>query len=294
MAKVEYVDILPELESPFFSSLRFGDRFVNSRIAKKFTFFSRKKKKGLSARSLLPAISELWAGLSDPEKLAWTNAGAECDLNGWRLFVQDCSARIINEMSGVATPSLFHQSWIGNLKIESPATELKIVQLHPRSYWVSRKVTGKKGMFAPVLVTEDLGLPCKISLNYSSDLTSQGGENFAEFYARFWYSYQGVNLYQELKIPLDYFSAWKYAEATLSSLTSYVVRVDLYFHLKGLRGDLYFDNVKLEHSGQNWVRDPFCKDILQGFTRAFYQIPQNWAGVILPSGSQYDSIYKDF
>jgi len=294
MAKVEYVDILPELESAFFSGLRFGDRFVGSRIAKKFTFFSRKKKKGLSARSLLPAISDLWAGLSDAEKLSWTEAGAECDLNGWRLFVQDCSARIINDMAGVATPSLLHQSWIGNLKIETPASEIKIVQLHPRSYWVSRKVVGKKGMYEPVLVTEDLSLPCKISLNYSSDLASQGGEVFAEFYARFWYSYQGVNLYEELEIPLDYSTGWKYAEATLTSLTSYVVRVDLYFHLKGLRGDLYFDNVKLEHSGQNWVRDPFCKDILQGFTRAFYQIPQNWAGVILPAGSQFDSIYKDF
>jgi hypothetical protein len=197
-------------------------------------------------------------------------------------------------MAGVAIPSTFHQSWIGNIKIEDPASEIKIVQLHPRNYWVSRKVGGKKGMYQPVLVTEDLGLPCKIALNYSSDLSSQGGEVFAKFYARFWYSYQGVNLYHELEIPLDYATDWKYAEVTLPSLTSYVVRVDLYFHLKGLRGDLYFDNIKLEHSGQNWCRDPFCKDILQGFTRAFYQIPKNWAAVTLPVGAQFDSIYKDF
>ena len=294
MAKVEYIDILPGLEGPFFSALRFGDRFVSSRVCKKFVFYSRKSKKGLSARSLLPVISELWAGLTAEQKNAWTLAGAKSDLNGWRLFVQDCSARIKNDMPGVATPSLFHQSWIGNLKIEAPATELKIVQLHPRSYWVSKKVTGKKGMYEPVLVTEDLGLPCKISLNYSGDLTSQGAGSFAKLYARFWYSYQGRNLYKELEIPLDFFSNWQYAEATLTSLISYVVRVDLYFHLYNLRGDLYFDNIKLEHSGQNWVRDPFCKDILQGFTRAFYQIPKHWAGVILPEGSQYDSIYKDF
>jgi hypothetical protein len=61
-----------------------------------------------------------------------------------------------------------------------------------------------------------------------------------------------------------------------------------------LRGDLYIDNVKAEHSGQNWVRDTYCEDILQGFTKAFYQIPKHWAAVILPEGSMYDSIYKDF
>ena len=326
MAKVEYVDILPGLEDSYFSVLRSGDRFISSRITNKITLFSRKKKKGLAARSLLPVISALWNAFSSAQKTAWANAGAEMGtfvltdalvvqstghilqenrgklfigtgkinyLNGYRLFVQDQTARIVNDLAGVATPSLFHQSWIGNLKISSPATELKIVQLHPRSYWVSKKVAGKKAMYEPVLVTEDLGLPCKISLNYRPVLTSQGGENFAKFYARFWYLYQGQNLYYDLEIPLDYTGVWQHAEATLTSLISSVVRVDLYFHLKGLRGDLYCDNIKLEHSGQNWARDPFCKDILQGFTRAFYQIPMHWAGVILPAGSTYDSVYKD-
>ena len=294
MAKVEYIDMLPGLESAYFSGIRFGDRFVSSRVAKKFVFYSRKRKKGLSAKSMLPVISELWAGLSDEEKTAWSEAGAESDLNGWRLFVQDTSARIVNEIAGVATPSLFHQSWVGNLKIEAPATELKIVQLHPHYYFVSQKVQGKKGMYKPVPVTESLSLPLTISLNYSSDLTSQGAGAFAKLYARFWYSYQGVDRYYDLEIPLDFSTNWKNATATITTLTSYVIRYDLYFHLYNLRGDLYFDNIKVEHSGQNWVRDTFCKDILQGFTRAFYQIPDHWAGVILPDGAYFDSIYKDF
>jgi len=294
MAKTEYVDILPGLETAYFTGLRSGDRFVSSRVAKKIEFFSRKKKKGLTQKSLLPLISELWAGLTENEKKDWSDAGAKCDLNGWRLFVQDCCARIYNDMAGIATPSLFHQSWIGNLRIESPASELKIVQLHPKFYWVSKKVYGKKSMYEPVLVTEDLALPVKISLNYSSDLTETASGSFAKFYARFWHSYQGADQYTDLEIPIDYFSGWKNAEATLTSLSGYVIRYDLYFHLYNLRGNLFFDNIKLEHSGQNWARDPFCKDILQGFTRAFYQIPMHWAGVILPEGSIYDSMYKDF
>lgn len=327
MAKVEYIDILPGLDSPYFSNLRFGDRFVHSRVVKKISIFSKKNIKGITARSLLPAISDLWAGLSGAEKSAWSDAAAAQKniysggdiivdnaffafatfgvahfgrfpasffANGWRLFVQDCSARIKNDMSGVATPSLLHQSWVGNLKIEAPASELKIVQIHPRSYWISKKVVGKKGMYEPILITEDLALPLKISLNYSSNLTETAAGSFAKFYARVWYSYQGVNLYNDLEIPLDYISDWKNAEITLTTLASIVIRVDLYFHLFNLQGNLYFDNINLEHSGQNWARDPFCKDILQGFTRAYYQIPDHWAAVILPVGSIYDSIYKDF
>ena len=294
MAKVEYIDIVSGLESAYFSGLDFGDRFVSSRVRRKIELYSRKKKKGLTAKSLLPAISSLWAGLTDEQKQSWSNAGAECDLNGWRLFVQDVSARIANDMVGVATPSLLHQSWVGNLKIEDPATEIKIVQLHPAYYYVSKKIVGTKSMYEPVAVTESLALPLTFSLNYKSDLESQGGEVFAEAYCRFWYSYQGRDLHYDLIIPLDYSCDWKSATVTITELVSYVIRYDIYIHLKGLRGNFYFDNIKVEHSGQNWVRDPFCKDILQGFTRAFYQVPKHWAGVILPAGAYFDTIYKDF
>jgi len=294
MAKTEYVDILPSLEEAFFTGIQSSDRFVHSRLVKKIALFSRKKKAGVKVRSFLPQIAEIWAGLSSAEKTAWSNAGAEMGLNGWRLFVQDQTVRILNDMEGVATPSLLHQSWVGNLKIESPASELKIVQLHPKFYWVSKKIKGKKAMYEPVLVTEDLALPVKISLNYSSNLVETASGSFAKFYARFWHSYQGADQYTDLEIPLDLVADWKNDTAELTESLGYVIRYDLYFHLYNLTGDLYFDNVKVEHSGQNWARDPFCKDILQGFTRAFYQIPKHWAAIILPEGSIYDSVYKDF
>ncbi len=327
MAKVEYIDILPGLENAYFSGIRSDDRFVHSRVAKKIAIFSRKKKTGVSQRSLLPQIAALWAGFSGDEKAAWNAAAAAqkdvlgisppptygslfgisvfgeaifgdyisgSNASGWQLFVQDMCARIYNDMAGVATPSLLHQSWVGNLKIEAPASEIKIVQIHPRFYWISRKVTHKKGMYEPVGITEDLALPFVLSLNYKSDLVSTGPGSFAKLYARFWHSYQGADQYTDLEIPFDFVSDWKNATATLTTLLGYVIRYDLYFHLYNLTGDLYFDNLNVEHSSQNWARDPFCKDILQGFTRAFYQIPDHWAAVILPDGSMFDSIYKDF
>lgn len=294
MAQTSYVEIPVELIDQYYKGLQSGDRFTFSKINKKTALISRKRKKGLTAKSYLSIIAEAWNLLTNDEKTAWSNAGAEMGLNGYRLFVQDKSARIINDLAGNATPSLLHQSWVGNLIIEAPASEIKIVQLHPRAYWVSKKVAGKKGMYEPVLVTEDLALPLEISLNYKSDLATVNGENFAKFYARVWHSYQGQDLYEELEISLGYSDDWNNKSATLTTLSGYVVAYELYLHLKGVRGNLYIDNVKSIHSGQNWVRDPFCKDIHQDFTRAFYQIPMHWAGIILPDGSWYESIYKDF
>jgi len=294
MAKVSYVDVLPGAEAQFFSGVRSSDRFTYSRLAKKIVYYTKKSVKGVTQRSLLPQISALWSGFSAGEKTAWDNAGDICNLTGWQLFVQDQCIRIKNEIAGVATPSLLHQSWVGNLHIAAPATEAKIIQIHPHFYWVSQKIIGKKSMYQPVLVTEDLALPLSISINYSSSLTPSGGENFAKFYARFWYSYQGVDRYYDLEIPLDYSTVWETNTITLTTLISYVIRYDLLIHIKGLQGDLYFDNIKSEHSGQNWVRDPFCKDINQGFTRAFYQIPKHWAGVILPEGAFFNLCIKIF
>lgn len=294
MAKVEYVDILPATSELYYRSLTAQDRFTHSRITKKQTVYSRKRKAGVSARSLLPEIASAWNLLSQVEKDAWTSAGAERNLNGYRLFVQDKSARIINDIAGNATPSLLHQSWVGKLDIQAPASELKIAQFHPNFYWVSKKVTGKKGMYEPVKVTEGFSLPLTISLNYYGDYVSVGAGSFVKFYAVVWSSYQGVDRQTVLEIPLSSNYDWENATATLSSVIGHVIGYTLYFHMYNVQGTIFIDNVKATHSGQNWVRDTFCEDILQGFTRAFYQIPDHWAAEILPAGAIYDSVYLDF
>ena len=86
-------------------------------------------------------------------------------------------------------------------------------------------------------------------------------------------------------------SEWLYVEAILSEIQSYIVRYDLYIEIKGLQGTLQFDNVKVEHSAQNWARDPQCNNIKQGFTRGMYQIPVHWAPVVQPNGAQFESVY---
>jgi len=294
MSKVSYVSLLPAEEELYFKGLTAQSRFIVPRVAKKNLLISKKRIKGLTQRSLLPQVAEAWNLLSETEKTSWSNAGAQMGLKGYNLFVQDKIIRIKNDMPGNAEPSLLHQSWVGVLAIEPPATELKITQLHPRNYWVLKKVGGKKGQYEPVEVVEDLALPLKISLNYKSELTPLGSNAFAKFYANVWSSYQGVDITNELKIDLNFNTDWEHAENTLSIVPGYVVSYNLFFHLYNIQGLLYIDNVKAEHSGQNWVRDTFCRDINQGFTKAFYQIPKHWSAITLPFGADYESFYRDF
>ena len=294
MVQTTYIVLSGANKEMFYRSLQSGDRFGFSKINKKTVFISRKKKKGLSAKSMLPQVASAWNALSQPEKDDWYSAAANRFTNGYRLFVKDKCLRIVNDLPGNATPSLLHQDLVGCLTILDPATEIKIVQLHPHSYWVSQKVYGKKGMYEPVVVTEDFALPLKISLNYSSDLESVGPNSYARFYAEVWSSYQGRDIKTHLQIDLDFITDWKNAEIQLDEVPGYLVVYNLYFELHDLQGDLYFDNIKAEHSAQNWCRDTFCDDINQGFTRAFFQTPKHWAALILPDGSEYGSVYQDF
>jgi len=294
MAQTSYIDITPELATSYYANLQPGDRFQYARIRVKNTLQSVKTKKGISKRSLLPEISIAWAGLSGAEQLAWKNAAVECGKSGWNLFVQDFCARRVNGLSGLATPSLLHQSWVGRIKISAPATSCNLVQIHPAFYYVMHKVAGKKSMYEPVKVVEKIAFPFTLSANYSANLNIVGANPYAKIYAELWYSYQGVDrlAYLELDIPLD--SDWGNLSAVATGILGIPVRYDLHIELNDVQGDLYVDNIEAIHSGQNWVRDPYTDDLNQGFTRNFYQIPKNWAAVSAPDGVEFESVYKDF
>jgi hypothetical protein len=294
MVKTSYVGVPVGSEDSFDRSVQSSDRFRFSRIIKKHRFVSRKKRKALAGRSPLFSISDIWSGFSSDVKNSWGLAGAVVGLSGYDLFVLDQSARVKCGLSGSAVPSVFHQCRVGHLSVVSPANEIKIEQKHPHFCWSVRKVVGKKSMFEPVLINEDFSLPLKISLNYSSDLSSVGEGAFAEFYAYIWHSFQGEDIFTKLAIPLDFSAGWCYAESELTSLSGYVVAYSLFFHLKNLVGDLYFDDLSCVHSEQNWVRDQFCENVSEIFSGGFSRVLKNWEGVVVPSGASFESIYKDF
>jgi len=252
---------------------------------------SKKRKLAIANRSFLPQCSVLWNAFTDEQQAAWKSVDQHSQQHGYRTFVADQSQRFLLELAGTETPNTYHQDLVGKLFIEAPASELKITQPHPSSYWISQKVAGKKRMRQPVEVSEDFALPLDLTISYKSDLVSTGPGSFARFYASIRHLYQGVNRNTDLTIEIPLSSAWTSQTDTETSLIGVAVSYNLYIHLYNVTGTLLIDNVKAEHTSANWVRDTFCKNIEEDFNRGFYQVPQHWAPITLPTGASYESIY---
>lgn len=291
MAKTGYLDLDTSQEEAYFGVLTSGDRFINASVQRKITPLSYRRRKGVSQKSLLPTCSTAWATLSEAQKLAWKTAAGYCNMTNWRLFVRDYVYRVVNEIAGIATPNNYHQALVGQLQIDAPADELKIIQPHPSQYYISKKISGTKNMYAPVVVNEHFTLPFQIGLSYKSNLVKTQADGYAKFYAIVRRLYQGNNLDQVLEIDLDLIADWKTVTATLSYILGQYTSYNLYFHLYHLTGTLLVDNIKAIHNSANWARDPSCQDIHQDFTRAFYQVPAHWSAITIPDGSFFESVY---
>jgi len=316
MATISYI-LTPEgFDESYFKTLKMSDKLGFPRMTKNTRFLSRQQKLDLKGRSIFSAYSEFWKLLSEGEKADWTTAAAELGLNNWQLFVHDLAARQRYAYPDLPEPNIYHQGCVGWIHVEGESegsvygqavygqavygdaevepSEIKITQLHPKFYWVQQLIAGHKRSWKPVQITEDFALPLKIELSYFSDLTSISENSFAKIYALVWHSYQGVDYQTELKIDLDLQTGWKKADATLTEALGHIIHYDLFIELSGLTGDLYFDNIKAEHSAQNWVRDSRCNDISKTLPRTWFLIPQRWVGVNVPASSFFQSTYYDF
>lgn len=291
MAKVKFIEIPTGLDVFFNKAVQANDRFVYSVVRKTNPFVSRKKKLSLTQKSQLPLCSQIWNNFTQLVRDEWIECGLETSLTGFRFFVQDKVLRLKNSLAGESTPSLLYQSNVGRLHIESPASSLAISQLHPLTYYVLRKVTGKATMYKTVEVVEQFSLPLNIYINYKSALTAVEGGYSARFYAVVYSSYQGRTIETICEIEFDLETDWKTASAGIGEVIGLVRGYALFIDLDGVRGDVWFDNVQAVHNGQNWVRDTHCNNIKQTFTKQFYQVPAHWVALDLPAGSYYNSEY---
>lgn len=291
MAQTSYQLIPPEFSLRYNKALQSGDRFTFPRVRRKTLFISKNRKKGITQKSLIPVLSPVWNSLTQGERDAWNSAGVVANMSGFKLFVRDRSLRIANDIEGFATPNNLYQTAVGTLRIEAPANALKIEQLHPLEYWVSRKVRGTRSQYEPIKIIEDFALPLDIKINYRADLVEYGGTAKARFYCICYSHYQGLTLEKIVEIPFTLQQDWIHAEATLGPIIGLARGYTAFIELENVRGTLYFDNIEINHSGQNWCRDPHTIDINQSFTKAFYQIPKHWAPVDIPVGAFYESLY---
>lgn len=291
MAKASYVQITPGLEPLYQKALQPGDRYVFSRVIRKHSFVSRQRKSQLQRSQMVAECAAIWAGFDQTTRDAWIAAAAVNGQRGYSLFVQDQVFRIKYGIPGEATPNLYHQYKVGRIVIQAPSDAIKIAQYHPASYYVSRKVSGTKTQYQPVLVEEIFSLPLTIGINYESNLTSAGGSPSAKFYAEVYHNYQGVTRTTLLECELDLSSEWTHIEATLSSVIGVAIGYNLFIEIIDCTGELQFDNVQAVHDLTNWARGDKCTQIDMAFTRAFYQVPRYWVPVIISDDAFFDSVY---
>lgn len=291
MAQVSFRSIPPELEEHYKKALQSGDRFTLSVIKGKRLFTSRTYKKGLSQKSLIPELSQVWKTFDSGAKTNWQNAGNYEGLTGWKEFLKDTAIRRANGGIGYSTPQTDRQCNVGRMTVESPATGFTIQQLHPNTYYVMKKVRGTKSQYNPQIVAEYVSLPLEIGISYRADLVSASGTPRARFFVEVYSNYQGLEIITPLEIDFNLDGNWHVDTATLSGVIGVVRGYTAYIQILNVRGNLYFDNVNINHSSQNWARDPHCNDINQTFTKAFYQVPKHWDINSLPTGCFFDSFF---
>jgi len=291
MAKTGFITIPPGLDTQYNKVIQSGDRFIFPHVRVKRLFTSRSRKKGLYQKSLIVSLAPVWNAFDQSVRDAWIAAGLVSGMTGFKQFIQDTSVRMANNISGYATPNVLYQSKVGKMEVQSPAVGLTIVQLHPQSYYVNRKVQGTRSQYEPVLVQENLSLPVDIEISYKSDLEVIGANPLARFYVIIYSNYQGRSIENVCEIPFTLEQDWERLTASISGVVGQFRGYTAFIQLQDVHGILLFDNIEVVHTGQNWVRDPFCNSIQTSFTKAFYQIPRNWAAETITDGAFFRSVY---
>lgn len=291
MAKISFLDLPVGFEDAFKKVLAPGDRFTYSSLKTSANRVSRYRKKEMLTKNLIPILAPVWQALTQQERDLWNEAGTHSNTSGWILFLRDKSARIANGIEGYASPENLYQVRVGNIHLEGEAQYALIAQIHPKEYYVQRKKKGTHSQLEQVKVTENFSLPLNIEISYKTDFVQIEENAFAKFYVRVFSSYQGRDIETDLELNFGLSDNWMRITNSLNSVLGLVRSYIMYIEVSGVQGDLWFDNIVVEHSGHNWARDPFCYRIHQDFTKQFYQIPKHWSAIELPEGAFYQSVY---
>lgn len=246
------------LEIVYNKTLRMYDISVFCNVGKNPRFFPRAKYYKLTEISYLFSIAQSWSNLTDQQRTDWATAGAVIGQHGYNLYVQDKSYRIKNEIGGDATPSTFHQYLVGHIKIESPATSAKIAQYN--SYHVH--------------------FPADFEISYKTNLVADGPSPSVkmQFVWKRYTQGQNIEATEEIVIPL--ITDWAKQTKSVTELEGIHGEWKIYLELTDVTGDIWFDNVIVEYSGEIRNSDPYCFDV-----------DKAWNNVNIGEGVTFETIY---
>lgn len=244
-----------------FRALRVENQYYAPKINRKDIVWNKRKYEDLVTQSQIDPCAELWAGLSESAKIRWNNAGAECGLNGYQLFVQDTSFRLLNNLRGLGSPSIYHQYKILEFETGDDCHEFYIIQEHLANYTIKQKNVGQKNAYTPVEIEEDITAPITLSFKYFADLEVDGVFDFFGCYITFYGVKDGHYASDSIWFDLDYSTGWvQFSEEMtpdLDIINQYYFEIDAY----PLKGIFRMDDFKIEHDGQNWSFDSNCDRI---------------------------------
>jgi hypothetical protein len=240
--------------------IRFG--YYGDKVDKKFITWRKRNFPSLIARGSFQDIANLWNGLTATQQSDWDDAGYWSAQSGWDLFAQDTLYRINNEILGLATPNLYHQFKLAEIKLESPATELLITQEY-------------NSMFE-----SDINW----AFNILCDMSSTGAGSYAKFVVKvatgYWDDDTDTPEVIEYEYDLTEFTDWDYVSDTYVDGFYGKGSVTFEIHVYKMQGSLYIDGIELDCDDQNYATDWQCD-----------AIEYNWNNKILTTGATFKSIY---
>lgn len=291
MSKIDTFDIAPEDEDKFFKYLKWGNRFVNTRIISKERPMSRGQKEAHAEISNLGLLTALWEGLTQDERDAWASAGFYSGQSGYNLFIQDTSYRLSNNIAGVAVANDYHQYKVAKITIPAGGGYHAFYQFHDDNYNIARKITGTQNSYEPVNIAEAMEFAMSWALNYKANLSPFG----ASPYARMWVQIQyddgaGIVVYNKTK-DLLLSTDWAYITDAAVGGPHTVVRYYLILEFNNVGGEFFFDVPELDYASQNWTIDANCDFIGDSIPYLGVSIVPSWVNWYPALGSTIRSIY---
>jgi len=245
------------------------DRRINKRffsvtkanVTRKRLKYTRNEIKTLPSLSNLSESADAWNLLTEEIKADWLDAGNECGLSAYNLFSQDKIYRIINNISGNATPNLLHQYKVGYINIPESSGHFLLRQNSSFNF----------------------NYPAYFYVNAKTDLTDEDpGNGYLTF--RFKYNYlDGATEYtQTTELNVSFSSDW--TAYNTSVIQNFPQNEHWELEIEGdlVHGDLWFDNLKVSTADGIINNDPYCNK--QGLS--FFRL-------IVPEGVNIESTYPE-
>lgn len=227
MPRVYGITIPAGIEIIYNKSLKMYDISVMCNVGKNVHYLTRSQKYTLRGLSKLFEVAYRWSALSQAQKDAWYIAGDPSGMNGYALFTQDTIYRYLNGLIGLATPSIYHQYFIGHVEIEAPATSCLAVEYHDTP----------------------LSFPCTMSVNYRSNLVSTGPGSFAKLTFQWLRLFSGKNYNERQSIDFGLVDAWQTKQISITQQPGVIGTWALVLELYNVTGNLYIDNLSVEYDG---------------------------------------------